>query len=142
MQFDSQEVAYADMSVRIFDSTLAKLRGLGYEKETETEALYAAGNQPIGIQDGNVKYSGNLKVLNGELQKLNAAAKAAGYADIQEVPYQVIVITVTYREGFGRPLQTDVLRGVKFSKYDKGMSQNDKFKEVEIPFLYLSLSDK
>lgn len=142
MYFDSQEVAYADMSVRIFDSTLAKLRGIGYEKEVETELLYAAGNEAVGIQDGNIKNSGNLKILNGGLQQLNKAAKAAGYADILAVPYQAIVITVMYREGFGRPLETDILRGVKFSKYDKGMSQNDKFKEVEMPFLYLSLSDK
>lgn len=140
--FDTQEVAWADLSVRVFDTTIKALRGTKYKKAREKEALYAAGSEPIGIQDGNAKYDGSLKLLKSGLDKLNVAAKAAGYADITEVPYQVIVVTVNYKEAFGRPIQTDVLRGVSFMEYEKGMDQGAKFMEIDIPFLFLQLGNK
>lgn len=140
--FNTQEVAWADLSVRVFDTTVKANRGTKYSKETEKEALYAAGDEPIGIQSGNKKYEGSLKVLKSALDMLNEAARDAGYRDITEVPYQAVVITVNYKEGFGRPMRTDILRGVSFSKFEKGMDQGAKFMEVEIPFIYLALTEK
>lgn len=137
--FDTQEVAWADLSLRVFDTTIKGLRGTRYGKEKEKEAIYAAGDEPVGIQSGNSKYEGSLKILKNEFDKLNDAAKTAGYRDITEVPYQVIVLTVCYKEGFGRPMKTDTLRGVSFSKLDKGMDQGAKLMEVDLPFMYLQL---
>lgn len=140
--FDTQEVAWADLSIRVFDTTVKANRGTKYKKEQEKEHLYAAGDEPIGIQPGNKKYDGSLKILKGGLDKLNAAAKTAGYSDITEVPYQVIVLTCCYKQAFDRPQQTDVLRGVSFSSFEKGMEQGAKFMEVELPFMYLQLDSK
>lgn len=140
--FDTQEVAWADLKVRVFDTTVKGLRGTKYSKEIEKEALYAAGDEPVGIQQGNKKYEGSLKILKGELSKLNAAARAAGYSSILEVPYQVFVITVNYKEGFGRPMETDTLKGVAVTKYEKGMDQGAKYMEVELPFIFMELSEK
>ncbi|MBC7399846.1 MAG: hypothetical protein H7289_07850 [Mucilaginibacter sp.] len=140
--FDTQEVAWADLSIRVFDTTVKANRGTKYKKESEKEHLYAAGNEPIGIQTGNAKYDGSLKILKSGLDKLNAAAKAAGYSDITQVPYQVIILTVSYKEGFGRAIQTDQLRGLSFSAFEKGMDQGAKFMEVELPFIYLELTSK
>lgn len=140
--FDTQEVAWADISVRVFDTTIKALRGSKYSKEKETEALYAAGSEPVGIQEGNNKYEGSLKVLKSGLDMMNEAARSAGYRDITDVPYQAIVITTNFKEGFGRPMRTDVKKGVKFSKYEKNLDQGAKFMEVELPYLYLQLTEK
>src|SRR5687767_14840298 len=105
MEFNSQECAWADLSVKLFDSQVKGLRGIRYKKEVEKEPLYAAGSAPISIQHGNEKYDGSLKVLKGELDKMNEAAKKAGFRDITEVPAQMVVITINYKAAFGRAMK-------------------------------------
>lgn len=142
MIFNSQECAWSDISVRVLGSTVVELRAVKYSKEVEKEAYYAAGNKPVGIGNGNEKYDGaSLKVLKNGLTRMNNAAKDAGFADITQVPPQLIVITVNYKEGFGRAIQTDTLFGVAFTKYEKGMEQGGKFMEVELPFMFLDLDE-
>lgn len=139
--FDSQECTWSDISVKLFDATLKGLRGVRYKKEVEKEHLYAAGNEPVGIQSGNNKYDGSLKLLKNEVSRMNQAARAAGYKDISEVPAQLVVVTVNYKEAFNRPTQTDILRGVAFTGYEKGMDQGGKFMEIELPFLFMGLTE-
>lgn len=141
MKFDSQEVAWADISVSLF-GTAIKIRGVKYSKETEKEAIYTSGNDPVGIQTGNSKYEGSLKMLKNQLDALNDAAKLAGFRDITEVPYQVFFATVNYKLAFGRPMRTDVLQGLSISKFEKGMDQNAKLMEIELPFMFLGLTEK
>ena len=138
--YNGQEVAFLDLSVRVFGSKIVGLRGLKYTKETEKEALYGAGNQVLGIQTGNEKLEGTLKLLKNDFDKLNDAAVTAGFADITYVPYQAIVITANYKLAYGRPMRSDILNGVAFSKFDKGMEQNAKFMEIELPFLFMALT--
>jgi hypothetical protein len=140
LTYNGQEVVWLDMSVRVFGSTIVGLRGLKYTMETEKEALYGAGNQILGIQTGNQKMEGTLKVLKNDFDKLNDAAVAAGFTDITNVPYQVTVITVNYKLAYGRPMRTDTLSGVSFSKFEKGMEQNAKNMEIEMPFLFMQLT--
>jgi hypothetical protein len=142
MNFNSQECAWADISVGIFGEAITTLRAIKYGKEVEKEAYYAAGSKPVGIGEGNEKFDGaSLKVLKEGLRKMNNAARAAGFADITKVPCQAIIITINYKLGFGRPLQTDTLFGVSFTKFDKGMEQGAKFMEVELPFIFLDLEE-
>jgi hypothetical protein len=140
--YNGQEVAFLDMSVRVLGSTVVGLRGMKHSLETEKEALYGAGNKVIGIQTGNEKLEGTLKILKNDFDKLNDAAVAAGYDDLTKVPYQVIVITVNYKLAYGRPMRTDILSGVSFSKFDKGMEQNAKMMEIELPFLFMQLQQQ
>lgn len=143
MIFNSQECAWADVSFRIFGTTVITLRGIKYSKEKEKELLYGAGSNPIGIQEGNVKYEGaSIKILKNELTKFNQAARDKGFKDITEIPPQLIVGTVNYKEAFGRPMQTDTLSGIAFTKFEKGMEQGAKMMEVELPFLFLDLDEQ
>jgi len=141
MQFNSQECAWSDISVKIFDSKIKGLRAIRYKKEVEKEHLFAAGDEPIGIQSGNKKYDGSLKVLKSEIVRMNEAARKAGFQDISEVPAQLIVITVNYKAAYGRPTETDILQGVAFTGYEKGMEQGAKYMEVELPILFLGLTE-
>lgn len=141
MEFNSQECAWADMSVKVFDSITKGIRGIRYKKEVEKEALYAAGDEPVSIQHSNKKYEGSIKLLKGELDRMNAAARNAGFRDITEVPAQLIVITVNYKAAFGRAMQTDVLQGVSFSSFEKGWDQGAKFMEMDVPIMFLGLTE-
>jgi hypothetical protein len=39
-------------------------------------------------------------------------------------------------------MRTDVLSGVSFSKFEKGMEQNAKNMEVEMPFLFMQVQQQ
>lgn len=139
MPFDSREFEFADTKVSILGVELTGLRGLTYKKSQEKEHLYAAGNQPKGIQRGNKKYEGSLMLLKSDFDALNAAAIAAGYEDIVDVPGNLIVLTCVYLKPNALAVSSDSCINVEFTDMEDGMKQNDKFKEVTLPFLFLRL---
>lgn len=139
MAFSSRECEFADIKVSLLGKELSGLRGLMYEQEQEKELVYGQGNQPRSIQRGNVKNSGTLFLLKNDQDELNAAARAAGYANILKVPGKLLNITCVYQKDDGDPIKVDNLLCVEFTKISDGQKQGDKFKEVEMPFLFLAL---
>jgi hypothetical protein len=142
MEVNSQELEWKSASLSLLGITIRGLRGFNYKTSTESEHLHAAGDEAIGIQSGNKKCDGSLKVLKSELDKLNDAAQAAGYDDLTGVPYQLIGAVMAYKKGFNRKLRTDVLSGIKFTDIDKAMEQGAKMMEVDLPFLCMSIKSK
>jgi hypothetical protein len=137
--FNSREFEFADVRVQLLGAELSGLRGLVYKKSREKEPVYGAGADPKSIQRGNKSYEGTLTVLKSDLDALNRAAIAAGYEDIVEVPSKNIVITCVYEKQGDVGVSTVSCIGVEFTEYEDGMKQGDKFKEVELPFIFLRL---
>lgn len=140
--FDSTEVEWGQYAVHFNGIGILKLRGHKYKKEKETEELYAAGEDPIDIQSGNNKYSGELKVLKGALDGFNKSAKAAGYDDITEIPTSLVSLVSTYREKGTRTLTTDTCMGVKFSEFEKDFQQGAKMMEITLPYKFLKFKQQ
>lgn len=139
MAFDSREFEFADVRVAILGTQLTGLRGLTYKKSQEKEPVYGAGNEPRAIQRGNKKYEGQLMLLKSDFDALNIAAIAAGYEDIVDVPGDLIDLIVVYQKEGTAKLSTDRLLNVEFTEAEDGMKQNDKFKEVTLPFICLKI---
>lgn len=138
MGFYSREFEFADIRIKMLGAQLSGLRGLTYKKDREKEHVYAAGPDPKGIQRGNRKYEGTLTLLKSDYDALELAARTAGYDDIVEVPFTDVVITVVYQQEDGT-LKTDTLIGCEFTSAEDGMKQGDKFKEIELPFIFMKL---
>lgn len=136
-EFNAQEVAWKDLEVSILGKRMRGFREFKFKKVVEKEHLHADGSEPFGIQEGNVTYTGSMKVLKSVLRSLNDAAKAAGYNDITGIPYQLIVITGYYKEGFGRTGEKKTLAGVSFMEFEESMTQGAKYMEVDLPFLFM-----
>lgn len=136
---NSQELEWKHSQLAVLGVTIRGLRGFKYKKSTDSEHLFAAGDEAVGIQSGNKKVDGSIKLLKSEIDKLNKAARDAGYDDFGDVPYQLIVITVNYKVAFGRPQETDIISGVKFTEWEKAMEQGAKMMEVDVPFLALGV---
>jgi hypothetical protein len=132
-----KETEWADMKVAIDGKTITGIRNISYKKAWEDEALYGAGNEPIGLQSGNKTYEGSVKLLKNELDALNLAAKALGYDDISDV--SGLVISIAYMPKGGRILKTDTLSGCKISEIARSMDQGAKMMELELPFKFLSI---
>jgi hypothetical protein len=140
MAFDSREYEFADIKVSMFGKELSGLRGLTYKESQEKEPVYGAGNQPKAIQRGNKKFEGSLTLLKSDYDDLNAAAVAAGYNSLIDVPGDKIDITCVYqKDDLKAKLNTDTIINAEFTETEDGMKQGDKFKEISLPFIFLRL---
>lgn len=134
--FDSKDCEWADMTVMFAGSPLTKIRGLKYKATKEKELLHAAGDQPISIQSGKRTYEGEIKVLKGALDDMNAAAIAAKGNDILDMQFDIVV---TYKAKGTRALQSDTLVGVQVKDFEKGWEQGAKNMDVTLPILFMRL---
>lgn len=136
--FNSKECEWSDLSLFIDGVKITGFRGLKYSVKPDKESLYAGGDEPIGIQSGNRQYAGEIKLLKGQFDELNTAAKAAGYRDINDLDVNIVAC---YAQKGLRVLHTDTLLGVQFDGYEKGMEQGAKYMEITIPILFLRIKE-
>lgn len=135
--FDTKECEWSDLTLFLNGVKAGKFTGNKYKKDRETEFLYAQGNEPISIQEGNKAYTGTLTCLKGLVDDMNSAAKAAGGEDLYDVEWMIVN---TYRAKGNRLIQTDTQTGVKFESMERGMVQNDKSMPIPLPYKYLRLN--
>jgi hypothetical protein len=135
--FDSKECEWADMTLSVSGSPLTKIKGVKYGVKTEKKHLFAAGDDPVSIQSGNRQPTGTLRVLKSAIDAMNSAAVTAGGRDITDLVFDVVVY---YKPRGTRPPQTDVLVNCEVSGYEKGWEQGATEMEVELPFLFLSMT--
>lgn len=133
--FNSREYEWSDVTVVLGGRVITGIRGVDYKEALDKDFLYGKGNEPRGIQHGNYAYTGNVSLLQSELDALQTACKAAG-TRILEMRLNLVVV-------YGNPskgdiIHTDILENVEFSEVGKPMKQGDKFMEVELPFLFLN----
>lgn len=130
--FNSREYEWSDVTVVLAGRDVTGIRGISYSPAQEKEALYAKGNKPHSIQRGNKSYSGSVRLLQSELLALQAAA-----GDVLDIVTDIVV-------AYGNPskgdvIHTDLVRGVSFTEVPQAINQNDKFMEIEIPFVALDI---
>lgn len=121
--------------MKVLGRTIVGIRGFEFDKEIEKEILYGAGDEGIDITTGNKKITGTLKLYKYEVDLLNDAAKAAGYGDITEVPYTLIVLTCAFKLNATTPSRTITIPGLGFTKMTFTMDQNAKYTEVPLPWV-------
>lgn len=132
---NTREYEWSDVTVVMAGRDVTGIRGISYNPSQEKEALYAKGNKPHGIQRGNKSYEGSIRLLQSELDALNAAAGG----DALDVSFDIVV-------SYGNPskgdiIKTDLLKGVEITSMPKGLNQNDKFMEIELPLVMLDVVD-
>ena len=137
--FTSKEYDFADVKVSVLGANLSGLRGLTYKKTQEKEVVYGQGNEGKAIQRGNKKYEGTLMLLKSDYDLLHRAALTAGYEDLVDVPGKLIQIACVHQKDDKIGLSTVFIMNVEFTEVEDGMKQNDKFKEISLPFLALKV---
>ena len=130
---NTREYEWSDVSVVLAGRNVTGIRGVSYNSDQEKEALYAKGNKPHGIQRGNKSYSGSIRLLQSEYDALNAAAGG----DALNVSFDIIVSYGNPSEG--DVIKTDLLVGAEITSKPKGLNQNDKFMEIELPLIMLDV---
>ena len=132
-KFNSREYEWADVSVVAAGRMITGIRGVTYTSSQEKEALYGKGNKPHSIQRGNKTFAGSIRLLQSELEALELAAGG----DALDISFNIVV-------AYGNPLKgdvitTDLLVGCEITEIPKGLNQNDKFMEIELPLVMLDV---
>lgn len=132
-KFNSREYEWADVSVVAAGRMITGIRGVTYTSSQEKEALYGKGNKPHSIQRGNKTFAGSIRLLQSELEALELAAGG----DALNISFNIVV-------AYGNPLKgdvitTDLLVGCEITEIPKGLNQNDKFMEIELPLVMLDV---
>lgn len=140
MPFDSKECAWAQTKIKILTRTVVGIRGFSFKYNIDKEHLFAAGSMPIGIQTGNEKPEGNIKLLKFELDLLQDAAQLAGFKSILHVPHTAILITCSYKKDPTDTLRIIEASGVGLTETDYAMEQNAKMTEITMPFICLDMT--
>lgn len=135
----TSECAWKQIEINILGRSIRGARGFEINKEVEKEHLYGAGSQPLDIQEGNVSYKGNIKVLGFELDAMNRAAQAAGFTDITELPHEAVVMTIRFKKSLVDAPMFITVSGVAFTDNVNAMEQNAKNREITLNFLAMNV---
>lgn len=136
MEFNSAEYAWKDLEVVLLGRPLVRILEVKYKVSQETKEIYGRGSEPLGIQEGNRKYEGEMKIGQSELEALiSKAQQMSSGSDPTRMPQ--FNISVSYSKN--DVVVTDVLLGVKLNEFEKGMKQGDSDMEVSLPFKFLGI---
>lgn len=134
MFVNGREYGWGDITLIAGLRDVTNFTGIEYKKEQSKEELYGKGVEPIGVQKGNVKYSGTITMLQSEVNTLQELARTeTGKADILRLNLNAVVC-------YGNPLEGDVMTvdrlfGIQFTEIPKGMKQGDAKMEIALPFI-------
>lgn len=133
--FNSNEYAWIDVQVVLLGRPVVGLRGVEYKVKRQKEALFAMGSKARGIQKGKKEYEGTITLLQSELIALDRAAQEAGYEDITDLDFDVIVSYMPQN----LVITTDKIVGVSITETPRAMKVDDLQMEIALPFIALDI---
>lgn len=136
MTFDSNspEFAWANVQVVRNNGLLTKIRGVKFSVKKEKEYLHARGDRPHQIQHGNKTYEGEIKLLQSELDKIQATL--ADDEDLTDIVNDTIVVTFVKKSNLAKVV-TYILKGVEYTEDTRESNQGDKWSEITVPIMFL-----
>lgn len=134
--FNSKDYGWVDIDIVIAGVVVTHATGISYKTAQEKEAVYARGNKPLHIARGNVSYSGELKMLQGGVEKMQESIAAGN--DLNDLPPFDIIVTYKPNQNTSK-LVVDIVKFAEFTNVEKAMSQNDKKMEITLPFIALDI---
>lgn len=132
MAFSLNEYGWKDVEVSVDGRILVGALGVKFSDSIERELLYGKGNKPLGVQDGNVKYEGELTIHQGELEKLIQATGNKGAEGLKN-------LTIVFSYSKEGRITTRTLIGCAATSIGEEYKQNDKFATVAVPFIFTEI---
>lgn len=129
--FNTKQFAWIDVNVVLLGKPVTELRGIEYKSKRAKEALFATGKKARGIQMGKKEYEGTITVLQSELIAMHAAAKQAGYDDITDLEFDIIVSYIS-ESGV---VQTDKVVNASITEAPNSIKEGDLYSEHALPFI-------
>lgn len=136
---NGRQYEWADISLILGGRTVVGCRKINYKESQDKELLYGKGNRPLSIQKGNIKYDGNVTLLQSEVETLKELARATHGPSGSILDLNLNAVVCYGDPSKGDVMLTDLLYNIQFTEVDKGMGQGDKNMEVSLPFIFTDL---
>ncbi len=135
--FDTSEYAWKDLEVVVLGRPLVRILDVKYEASQKVEEIFGRGQQPLGLQEGNYTYKGEIKIGQSELEAMIQKAKELGLSSILKLKFDV---NIAYSlDGI---ITRDVCRSGRIEKFEKGMKQGDTAMEIALPFKFTRIENQ
>lgn len=131
--FNSEEYAWKDLKLVFAGRPVTGFRGIKYKTSRVTTEVYASGEDPHAITRGNKSYSGEITLLQSEIEALIIAVQAA-YGKSKDLTDPFFDATVVYASELGGVVTTDQITKMAISDLEKAMKQGDPNMEITLPF--------
>jgi len=134
--FNSSEYAWRDLEVTFMGRVIGRLLEVKYKVTQEHKEFYGRGSEPHGINSGNKKYAGSIKVGQSELEAMVIKAKEIDPTS-DPTDFPMVDIAIAYsKNGI---VTRDTVTSAKFTDFEKGLKQGDTEMEVELPWISLGI---
>jgi len=128
--FDTKQYAWKDITVVMLGRPVAGLREIRFKGSVEHEPVYGAGDEPQTINSGNKMYEGQISLLQSEMEALlRATSNKPGDVSLD-------IVVAFSANGV---IITHIVKSAKLGEWELGMTQNDKFMEIAVPFTALGI---
>ena len=118
--------SWASISVVLLGKTVTGITGINYDRETDIQNIYGAGDEPVARAKGNRTYKADITLLQYEVVALQQAAGG----DLDNIPPFDIV--VHYKAEGSTPAVTDVIQNCQFKTNGRQWKQGDVKTEVKL----------
>lgn len=139
-QINGREYEWADISIIVGGVPIVGFRAISYMRQHEKEAMFAKGRYAHSIQSGNESVTGSITLTQSQFEALEAAAGG----NLLEAKMDIVVsygAELNAASIVSAAISTDIIVSAEFTEYEKGMTQGDKFMEIEMPFLALKIKN-
>ncbi|MBQ7530842.1 MAG: hypothetical protein IJT12_03980 [Paludibacteraceae bacterium] len=138
MLINGREYEWGDITLTLAGRVVTGARGISYKESQEKNLLYGKGNKPLSVQKGNISYSGELTMLQSEVESLHELARTThGRASLLELNLNAVVCYGN--PAMGDPMITDMLYGIQFTEAEKNMQQGNGNMEIKLPFICVDI---
>lgn len=132
--FDASEYAWKDLEVTVMGRPLVRILNVKYETSQKLEEIYGRGQQPLGLQEGNYQYKGEIVIGQSELIALQQKARELGYKNPLKLKFDVNIVYSL--DGI---ITRNVCKNGRIEKFEEGMKQGDTAMEVTLPFKFTEI---
>lgn len=119
-------IGWNDVKVHLLGRDLEGITKIEYSDEVSIEAVYGAGNMPVGYSEGNYQATAKITILKEELLGLQRSLPPG--MRLQDIPpFDIAVVYEVNGQVF-----KDIIRNCKFKNSGTSLSQNDGKTEIDL----------
>ena len=128
-QFNSDQYAWNDITVRVAGVDMVTLQGIKFKKAKPKTNIYGKGDEVIGRRAGNVELTGEVSILQSDLETLNQSLPPG--KDITDIRFG---ITWVFAQEEGGQQTVYELENCEVDEWELGFSQGAaKSDNITIP---------
>ena len=131
---NGREYEFGDLQLLLGGVEITGFRGITITTTVDKEPVYGKGRHPRSIQHGNYAHSGQIVLLQSELEKLRSSSRTGSVLDL--TLDAVLNYGGNIENGAGTYSTRRVI-GLEFTEETEEMNQEDKFMEVTLSYVAL-----